>query len=72
MIISNASPCDGPAVSAERIQWRWENLTAHRGKALKLCAEANAARRAVTTTVRGDMASFLSEFDWERLIDRLC
>jgi hypothetical protein len=32
-------------------------LTAHRGKELKLCAEANAARRAVTTTVRGDMAS---------------
>jgi hypothetical protein len=32
-------------------------LTAHAGREERLCAEAKAARRAVITIVRGDMAS---------------
>jgi hypothetical protein len=50
-------------------QWPGTKLTAHMGKELKLCAEANAASRAVTTTVRGDMANFLAIVDCERRID---
>jgi hypothetical protein len=54
---------------ASRIPMAWTKLTAHKGKELKLCAEANAASRAVTTTVRGDMANFLAIVDCERRID---
>jgi hypothetical protein len=36
--------------------WQKKKLTAHSGREARLCAEAKAARRAVTTTVKGDMA----------------
>ena len=36
-------------------------LTAHWGKALKLCAETQVARRAVTTTLRANMAIVIDD-----------